>query len=85
MVEASDSTESGNGSVAPIALQVEQVSKRITVEEIGRELAVSVPTVYAMLKGRKIPNIRQGKLYIVSREAFTRWLATCGTGPEALQ
>jgi excisionase family DNA binding protein len=53
-------------------------SKRITVGEIARELAVSIPTVYAMLRERKIPNIRQGKLFIVSREAFGRWLGTCG-------
>ncbi len=57
-------------------------SKRITVGEIARELAVSVPTVYAMLHERKIPNVRQGKLYIVSREAFGSWLATCGMGPD---
>jgi len=44
-------------------------SERITVEEIAGELSVSVPTIYAMLKKGKIPNIRQGKLYIVSREA----------------
>jgi excisionase family DNA binding protein len=60
-------------------------SKRIAVSEIALELAVSVPTVYAMLQQRKIPNIRQGKLYIVSREAFGRWLATCGMSPEGLQ
>jgi excisionase family DNA binding protein len=60
-------------------------SKRITAPEIARELAISVPTVYAMLQARKIPNIRQGKLYIVSREAFGRWLATCGMETEAVQ
>jgi excisionase family DNA binding protein len=59
-------------------------SKRITVGEIARELAVSIPTIYAMLRDRKIPNIRQGKLYIVSREAFARWLTTCGTGVDLL-
>jgi excisionase family DNA binding protein len=58
-------------------------SKRITVGEIARELAVSIPTVYAMLRERKIPNIRQGKLFIVSREAFGRWLGTCGMGMDA--
>lgn len=61
----------------------ETESKRIRVGEIARELAVSIPTVYAMLRERKIPNIRQGKLFIVSREAFGRWLGTCGMGTDA--
>jgi excisionase family DNA binding protein len=60
-------------------------SKRIKVEEIARDLAVSIPTAYAMLRDHQIPNIRQGKLYIVSREAFQRWLATCGMENRVVQ
>jgi len=45
------------------------------------QLALCIPTVYAMLHEQKIPNIRQGKLFIVSREAFRRWLETCGMSP----
>ena len=54
-------------------------SKRITVPEIARELGVCQPTVYAMLRDRKIPSIRQGRLFIVGRESFGRWLSACGS------
>jgi excisionase family DNA binding protein len=52
--------------------------KRISADEIATELDLDRKTVYQMLKQGMIPNIRAGRLFIVSRVAYERWLETCG-------
>jgi len=52
----------------------------ITVPEISDRLGVCEETVYLMLKMKKIPNIRQGHRFIISRAAYEHWEATIGQG-----
>jgi excisionase family DNA binding protein len=53
-------------------------SARITPGEVAEMLSVSRPTAYNMLRSGTIPCIRQGRLFIIGRQAFARWLANCG-------
>jgi excisionase family DNA binding protein len=50
----------------------------ITIPEISERLGICEETVYDMLRDRKIPNIRYGRRFIVSRTAYERWEATIG-------
>ena len=50
----------------------------ITVSEISGRLGICEETVYEMLKDRKIPNMRYGRRFIISRSAYERWEATMG-------
>jgi excisionase family DNA binding protein len=50
----------------------------ITVPEISGRLGICEETVYDMLKDRKIPNIRYGRRFIISRAAYERWEGTIG-------
>ena len=52
--------------------------KRISADEIAAELDLDRRTVYQLLKQGTIPNIKAGRLFIVSRFAYERWLETCG-------
>jgi excisionase family DNA binding protein len=50
----------------------------ITVPEISERLGICEETVYDMLAGHEIPNIRHGHRFIISRAAYERWEATIG-------
>ena len=50
----------------------------ITVPEISERLDVCEETVYLMLKMKRIPNIRQGHRFIISRAAYEHWEANIG-------
>ena len=50
----------------------------ITVPEIADRLDVCEETVYALLKVQKIPNIRHGRRFIISRAAYEQWEAHIG-------
>jgi len=50
----------------------------ITVPEISHRLGLCEECVYQMLKSREIPNIRHGRLFIISRAAYERWEQTIG-------
>ena len=50
----------------------------ITVPEISERLGICEETIYDMLRNRKIPNIRYGRRFIISRSAYERWEATIG-------
>jgi excisionase family DNA binding protein len=58
-------------------------NKRVTVPEIARELGLSVPTIYNLLHENRIPHLKCGHLYVVSRPAFDRWV--CQLGQTAVQ
>jgi len=50
----------------------------ITVPEISERLGICEETIYEMLRDRKIPNIRYGRRFIISRAAFERWESKIG-------
>jgi len=50
----------------------------ITVPEISERIGICEETIYEMLRSRVIPNIRYGRRFIISRNAFERWEATIG-------
>lgn len=50
----------------------------ITIPEISERLGICEETVYDMLRGKTIPNIRYGRRFIISRVAYERWEATIG-------
>jgi excisionase family DNA binding protein len=50
----------------------------ITVPEISDRLDVCEETVYELLKSGKIPNIRHGRRFIISRAAYEQWEAHIG-------
>jgi excisionase family DNA binding protein len=49
------------------------------VPEIARQLNVGRLTVYSMLDQGIIPAVRVGRLWIIPRPAYERWLVECGT------
>ena len=50
----------------------------ITVPEICKRLGICEETIYDMLRDRKIPNMRYGRRFIISRAAYERWEGTIG-------
>jgi len=50
----------------------------ITVPQISERLGICEETIYDMLRDRKIPNIRYGRRFIISRAAYERWEGTIG-------
>jgi excisionase family DNA binding protein len=52
--------------------------KTITVPDMALELGVGQRKIYAMLRDKQIPHIRNGALYLVSRAAWDLWLSTLG-------
>jgi len=51
---------------------------RITVPEIAKRLGIGRQAVYAMLEQGKMPGIRLGRRWIVTRTAYEQWERTCG-------
>ena len=58
-------------------------NSRITVPEISRRLRIGRRAVYALLEQGKLPGIRLGRRWIVTRYAYQQWEQTCGTPPGA--
>lgn len=50
----------------------------IKVPEIAARLGVCEPTVRDLLRRQIIPNVRYGRIWIVSRTAFERWEQAIG-------
>jgi len=50
----------------------------ITVPEIADRLDICEESVYQLLKAHKIPNLRHGHRYIISRAAYEKWEAHIG-------
>jgi excisionase family DNA binding protein len=61
----------------------QSVRTTITVPEMAQRIGVCEPKVRALLRDGVIPNIRHGRLYIVSRYAFERWEQSIGVPPAA--
>ena len=55
-------------------------NNRITVIEIAKHLAIGRLAVYGLLESGKLPGIRHGRRWIVTRQAFESWERTCGQG-----
>lgn len=53
----------------------------MSVEEAGRELGVSRPTAYALVRKGQIPALRLGRLLRVPRSAFLKMLENAGSQP----
>lgn len=53
-------------------------STRMSILEIAARLEIGRLAVYRMLEERKLPGVRVGKRWIVTRKAFERWEAECG-------
>lgn len=70
-----------NGKTGPGAVNATLQPARLTVEEIAARLGIGRISVYALLERGIIPAVRLGKRWIVTRQAYERWEATCGAGP----
>lgn len=46
----------------------------LTAEMVAKELGVSLNLVYRQLKTGTIPSVRVGDRFLISRDAFERWL-----------
>ena len=55
--------------------------QRLTVDQIAKDLRIGRSKVYEMLEARIIPNIRVGRTWIVTRNAYDLWKRNCGTAP----
>lgn len=53
----------------------------MSVEEAGRELGVSRPTAYNLVRKGQIPALRLGRLLRVPRSAFLKMLENAGSAP----
>ena len=49
-------------------------TKTITPREISQETGICVPIVYRELRNGNIPNVKCGDRYVISRDAYRRWL-----------
>lgn len=52
---------------------------RMSIPEIAHRLAIGRQAVYEMLEQGILPGIRLGRRWIVTRNAYEKWEATCGT------
>jgi len=59
---------------------VSPASSRISVPEIAYRLGIGRLSVYEMLEQGKLPGVRLGRRWIVTRHAFGQWERTCGMG-----
>jgi excisionase family DNA binding protein len=57
------------------------VRTTIKAPEISQRLGVCEPTVRDLLRKQIIPNVRYGRIWIVSRNAFERWEQNIGVNP----
>ena len=46
----------------------------MSVRDVAEELNVSMPTAYGLVQQEDFPAVKVGRKYLVSREAFLRWL-----------
>jgi excisionase family DNA binding protein len=54
-------------------------SSRVTVTEICTDLQLGRQRVYKLLELKVIPNVRTGRTWLVTRNAYQAWKSTCGT------
>lgn len=59
------------------ALMAERTA-RVTVREISQDLGISSLRVRVLLRDSVIPNVRLGRDFLVTREAYEQWKRTCG-------
>ncbi len=53
-------------------------ARTIGVAEMAQRLNICEPTVYQMLKDGKIPAMRVGKRWLISRTRYEQWEASFG-------
>jgi len=46
----------------------------MSVSDIAKELCVSMPTAYELVRQTDFPSVKVGRKYVVGRDAFLRWL-----------
>jgi excisionase family DNA binding protein len=49
-----------------------------SVDELARDLGISLHTAYEGLRKNDIPNIRLGRRFLVPRSAIAEWLKNAG-------
>ena len=54
------------------------ISSRIKVVEIARRLGIGKMAVYQLLESHIIPGIRNGRRWLITRQAYEHWEQTCG-------
>lgn len=54
------------------------MSARISIPEIARRLDIGRQAVYALLEQGRLPGVRLGRRWIVTRHAYDQWERTCG-------
>jgi excisionase family DNA binding protein len=64
----------------------EQKTMAMTPEMCAAECHKSAATIYKLIKTNRLPHIRLGRTYLISRKQFENWLAgqssnTPATGP----
>ncbi len=55
-----------------------ELPARLTVAEICRDLGFNRSRVYKLLEDEVIPNVRLGRSWLITREAYEQWKRTCG-------
>ncbi|MGD0500722.1 MAG: excisionase family DNA-binding protein [Bryobacteraceae bacterium] len=56
---------------------------RLSVAEIASRLAIGKMSVYSMLEDGRLPGIRIGKRWLITRLAYEQWERNCGLPPRA--
>jgi excisionase family DNA binding protein len=65
------------------AEQTSATAGRLSVNEIARSLGIGRLSVYRLLEEGRLPGIRIGRRWLVTRDAFENWLRTCGVRNDA--
>lgn len=70
---------------ATIETPTEQLSARVNVEFIAKDLHLGRKAVFNLLETRQIPAIRVGHRWLIMRPAYEKWKANCGVVPASLR
>lgn len=62
----------------PVGARRGKSENRLSVDEVAKHLGLGQQAVYAMLEQGKMPGIRVGRRWIITRLAYEKWEQSCG-------
>ena len=56
----------------------------LTPEQIAADTSLHINTIYQLIKDGKLPHIKLGRRYLISRAEYEKWLSGQPTQPPAV-
>ena len=57
------------------------LSMALTPEQIATDTSLHINTIYQLIKDGKLPHIKLGRRYLISRAEYEKWLSGQSTKP----